>query len=972
MFMTFEIRLALRFVVLCSLSIGAGAAAADVHTGALSGTVTDQSGAVLRGAEVSITGPDLKAISTKTSDAGTYIVNDLAPGKYNLTFRYVGFSALTESIDVDSGKTSIADAKLQLAERAQTVAVTAGRISGEAEAINVERSADNILQVLPSEVIRSLPNANMADALGRIPSVTLERDEGEGKYVQVRGTEPRLTNTTVNGVNLPSPEPGVRQIKFDAIPADIVQEVQVSKTLLANMDGDGIGGSVNLVTKMAEDLPSISLSSMGGYTSIINGRSLTEQTFTLGKRFGREKKFGFLIGGSWDWNGRGIDDLEPVPDIAMFANGTTLPWKDGTDIREYEYFRSRWGLAGTADYRIADGSSIYLRWLYSDFKNYGNRWAYTLVDNTPGIKVLNPANVGCSTNAAGFTTTSCTAAPSFNTQLRNPDIGVGSLVLGGSHLFATTWYNWEVSASRSFYGNSPYSTASFSNRLASSNCRYSPSATKNIYLPQFTSACYSEGYDPANLTLSDINRDLGHSAQLNLGVAGSGAKRYQIGSRSAVIEYGGKFRNVNKFADTYVVDYSPTGTIPLNQFPNRLKNSNYYLGGNYPLGYNAGLTDVLNFANANPAQFTTSSTQAADPSDFTILERVSAGYVMNTIDLSSRLRFIVGLRAEVTTDSVRNLSFGSYPCASGSCTTVAPNAFSGSYYNLLPSASLRFTLGSNNYLRLVYARGLSRPDPQDLAQPLNWTDTGNGANRYSVSFGNPNLKAETGDDFDLLFEHYMPSFGIVSAGFFYKSLQNPIISTTKQLIGYQPPGGPLGNYLATEPINAGSGWISGFEFNYLQHYSRLPGLLGGLGMSANYGYTASQANGIPGRSDHPNLLRTSPNAFNISPTYDRGRLSVRVGLSYNQASIYGYQYTNDTPGGVNGPLSDIYFYSHFQVDAQGSIALSHGLQLVIYGLNLNNAVFGFYQGSPQYMIQREYYQPTVAAGLRWAPRPKKG
>jgi hypothetical protein len=220
-----------------------------------------------------------------------------------------------------------------------------------------------------------------------------------------------------------------------------------------------------------------------------------------------------------------------------------------------------------------------------------------------------------------------------------------------------------------------------------------------------------------------------------------------------------------------------------------------------------------------------------------------------------------------------------------------------------------------------------------------------------------------------LFEHYLQPFGVISAGYFYKSLQNPIVSRTFELDSYQPPGGPLGNYLATQPINAGSGWISGFEAAYLQHFSSLPGLWGGLGLSANYGYTASRANGIPGRSDHPSLLRTSPNAFNISPTFDRGRLSIRVGMSYNQGSIYSYQYTDGTPGGVKGPLSDIYFYSHFQVDAQGSIRMSHGLSFVVYGLNLNNAVFGFYQGSTQYMIQREYYQPTVAAGVRWSPRP---
>src|SRR5438046_6139365 len=89
----------------------------------------------------------------------------------------------------------------------------------------------------------------MADAIGRLPSVTLERDEGEGKYVQIRGTEPRLSNLTIDGINVPSPEGGVRQVKLDTIPADLVESVEINKTLEANMDGDGIGGSVDLVTK---------------------------------------------------------------------------------------------------------------------------------------------------------------------------------------------------------------------------------------------------------------------------------------------------------------------------------------------------------------------------------------------------------------------------------------------------------------------------------------------------------------------------------------------------------------------------------------------------------------------------------------------------------------------------------------------------------------------------------------------------
>jgi len=926
--------------------------------GAITGRVTDRSGGVLQGAQISVEPAGLTAVSDVQ---GQFFINDLDPGSYTLAVTYVGFAKFTQTVNVARGQTASVEAKLGLQSENQEVLVTAERPSAEAEAINIQRTADNIVQVLPAEVIRSLPNANMADALGRLPSVTLERDEGEGKYVQVRGTEPRLTNTTINGINVPSPEPGVRQIKFDAIPADIVESVEINKTLQANMEGDGIGGSVNMVTKTATERPTISLSSMVGYTPIVNGRTLTEEAGTIGRRLGADKKFGVLIGGSYDWNGRGIDDIEPVPDIATLANGSTVSWKDGMDIREYSYFRTRWGLAGTADYTLGQGSNIYLRGLYSNFHNYGDRWAYTLTDNTPGIQPLAPGNVGCATDSTGTTVPPCTAAPTFNAQLRNPDIGVGSLMLGGRHVQATTWFSWDLSASRSFYGNAPYSTAVFSSTLSTSACQYDPAATKNQYLPQWSAACFTEGYNPSNLALNNINRSLGHSAQLNLQAAGAGAKRYHLGSRLATIEIGGNFRNVHKFADTYRLTLTPNPniTIPLSTFPNRLINNNYYNGGEYKLGYNANYEDAIAFANANPSEFTSNSTFGQDPSFYNLVEKVSAGYVMNTIDLSSRFRLIAGVRFEGTSDRVDNFSVGP--------SSLTPNSFSGSYVTVLPSASVRYAIGPNSYLRLVYARGLSRPQEQDIAQALDWTLAANGGNRGAITFGNANLKAETGDDIDVLFDHYLNPFGIISLGYFYKYLHDPIIAHTFFLDNYQPPGGPLGNWLATQPVNAGSAWISGLEAAYLQHFSSLPGVWGGLGLSANYGYTASGTSGIPGRSDHPRLLRMSPNAFNVSPTYDRGRVSLRVGLSYNQANIYSYQFADGTPGGVTGPLSDIYFYTHFQVDAQGSIRLAHGLSLVMYGLNLNNQVFGFYQGSPLYMIQREYYQPTFAAGVRWSP-----
>ena len=205
------------------------------------------------------------------------------------------------------------DAVLHVAAKGEEITVIGERPHGEAEAINRERTSDNILNVLPADVITSLPNANIADAVGRLPSVTLERDEGEGKYVQIRGTEPRLNNLTIDGINVPSPEAGVRQVKLDTIPADIVESVEINKTLSANQDGDAIGGSVNLRTKTAGELPTLSFETIGGFTPIVNTRYVGQVSTTVGQRFGHDKRFGALLSGSYDYNGRGIDDIEPSP-----------------------------------------------------------------------------------------------------------------------------------------------------------------------------------------------------------------------------------------------------------------------------------------------------------------------------------------------------------------------------------------------------------------------------------------------------------------------------------------------------------------------------------------------------------------------------------------------------------------------------------------------------------------------------------
>ncbi|HEY6268320.1 MAG TPA: carboxypeptidase regulatory-like domain-containing protein [Candidatus Acidoferrum sp.] len=330
------------------------------RNGTISGHVADVNQDVLVGARVEL---QPNGFAATTDAQGAFTISNLAPGKYTLSVSYLGFKPFSKEVTVASGSVTNIDAALEIETVNQQVVVRGERERGEVEAINREMNADNIVQVLPAEVLTSLPNTNIADAVGRLPSVSLERDEGEGKYVQVRGTEPRLTNLTLDGVHVPSPE-SVRQVKLDAIPADLVDSVEINKTLSPSQEGDAIGGSVNLVTKRAGERPFMSVQAMGGYTPVGLGGRLNEFDSTIGKRFGREKRLGLLFGGSYDYNQRGTDDIEPAPgtnDFGTPGNPNIQPVFFGMDVREYKFYRHRYGFVGSADYKLGQGSLAYLR-----------------------------------------------------------------------------------------------------------------------------------------------------------------------------------------------------------------------------------------------------------------------------------------------------------------------------------------------------------------------------------------------------------------------------------------------------------------------------------------------------------------------------------------------------------------------------------------------------------------------------------
>jgi TonB-dependent receptor len=610
-------RVSLRSVVLslllCDVLWVAGTSAQE-RRGTITGRVMDASQGVLQGARVELQPGGITAVS---DEHGEFTITNVSAGKYTLTVSYVGFDPFSTELNVTGETSQRVEATLQVGKLSEMVTVSGERQRGEVEAINIERTADNIIQVLPNEVITSLPNTNIADAVGRLPSVSLERDEGEGKYIQIRGTEPRLSNVTIDGIHVPSPE-GVRNVKLDVIPADLVDMVEINKTLSANQDADAIGGSVNLVTKSASDKPYVSLLGMGGYTPISDGRHQYQFAGTAGQRFGTSKKFGLLFGGSYDYNARGIDDIEPA-----YAPPPLVP--NTMDLRLYNYDRTRYGFGGEADYKIGDMSSVYLRGLYSKFKDYGEQWAYT-----PGINVFvsGPTDTN---NTCGITTTGdaqgC-GGSGLQDVNRRPGQTIFNVQSGARHAMRTTLIAYEVALSQAHYTGG-FPRMGFDGPGASDNSVAFGVDTKNPFTPKFQVLNGVNLYDPALYSLgfgftennSIFERDVVGDISLN--------KQYSVGSHYSSFEVGVKGWDAQKTQRYDREFYNAAGGQPMTQFLSDFKVNRYYLGV-YTYGPVPRFSEVLAAVQSGG---TSPDLQNNLQNAFNIGERIWAGYAMNTISL---------------------------------------------------------------------------------------------------------------------------------------------------------------------------------------------------------------------------------------------------------------------------------------------------------------------------------------------------
>jgi TonB-dependent receptor len=902
----------------------------DPSQGDLAGRITDSAGTPVPGAVIHIAGT---SYGQAVGADGLYRLFRIPAGTQTVVVRCIGFARDSFVVTIVADSVTTALVRLRpVAVALGAVTVQAHRPQTSAAAATVEQQdAPNLVNVAAGDVIRSLPNANAADAAGRVTGVTTERVEGEGEFVEIRGTEPGLSNVTIDGMPVPGTEHGARTVKLDDVPEDLLADVAVTKTLTPDMSADAIGGSVDLVTKTPEGPPHGYLSGQFGHMSLLN-RVQGEGGFTYGGRVGPKEQFGFLIGASVDQNDRVINDMEPTwaPGV-----GTVAAVPNEFSLQDSPMTRTRWGVGGDIDYRFSDQSFMYVRGLYSHFDDHGVSYQYDVGYGT-GADSASAGTGGYETNAT-LNRVSQTLTPTEH---------LYGVTAGGDQALGPGALRYAVSASGTQQVISHFRTSIFAfNRPVTYRFTFAnPNSPTFGIVPSATAQLANDasqynlaGYDDDDE--KSVNRDLAAHLDYRLGGWQMGASDRQEVRTYTNTSYSATYAGAPLSLSHFVSDFSDPGF--------------YSAIRPFALGPVPNDAAVRAYESANSSQFQIQGDPVGNATgSFSGTENVSAAYLMRTWRVD-RLAVLAGVRVEHTE--------GTYTGhVQVTDSTVAPQTGTQSYTDVFPNAQLRYAVDAATNLRLAVTRAIGRPSFADLAPSVNGLV---GDPATIVMIGNPGLKPERAWNVDLEAEHFLPRAGVISAGVFYKRISDFIY--THAIPGYDtPPYNDGETYRAGQPQNGSDAWLVGLETEWTQHLTFLPGALAGLGFSANYTRLHSVAL-VPGDSAgqwrKTSLPRQSPDLAELAVLYDYGPFSARVEWSYQGASITTYG-----DGTSNAATGDQYFYAHSQTDAALQVMLRRGLQLSLEGENLNNAVFGFFVGTPQmhYSFQREYYGPAFLIGLK--------
>jgi TonB-dependent receptor len=930
----------------------------QAQNGAIRGVVLDENNLAMPGATIRLNDGETGTIS---NSQGRYEIYNLPAGQYTLSVSFVGYEDQTLDLPVEANQTTEANFTMESAAiLGNEIIIMGDQLKGQAKALNDQRNRPNIANVVASDQIGRFPDANIGDALKRVPGITMQYDQGEARDIIVRGMAPQLNSVTVNGERIPSAEGDNRRIQLDLIPADMIQLIEVNKALTPDMDADAIGGSVNLVTRTSPNGPRISGTLASGYNAL-SGKPIWTGAVILGNRF-FNNKLGAVFSASYNNHDFGSDNIE-AEWVDVDGVGAVL---DEYQMRQYYVQRVRRSFSLGLDYRINSNHTLYLNGIYNWRDDWENRYRYVVGDL--GDAFENGDFTGSGGQYEVLSTVERQTKAGLNSDRiksrRLEDQRMYNASLGGEHLIANRLkINWSGSYSKASEERPheryieyayDYAEAEDGDPADGIPVRLDITDTRKPFAESIQENQYR------SLELNDLSEQFQWTYEDNY--SGKIDLQYSIG-QIGILKGGFVYRSKTKERDNTYSEYEPTGgsndgdrhpdmggswNSEDEEFEDLLMGNqevgvediskdNFLVGDRYQAGYFASRDYLGGLALTNTSlyngeikldEFITDNYKAE--------EKITAGYLMADLQITPNLSTIVGVRLEATDIDYVGNSFDEEEEE-----LFGEVEGQNNYTNVLPNVHLKYDFTANTILRFAWTSTLARPNYFDLVpyQAFNSDDA-------ELVEGNPDLKPLRSMNFDLMFENYFKNFGLVSAGGFYKNIDDFIYERTFN--NYDHPD--FGEVDYTTFQNGESAKVYGAEVAFQKQWR-------GFGLYLNYTYTQSETKGIEDREgEELPLPGTAKNMFNGSISYERPKLVLRLSLNY--ASDY-----LDELGGE--AFDDRYYDSQTFLDFNGSYAFHKNWRIFVELNNITNQPLRYYQGIQDRTMQLEYYNMRMNIGIKF-------
>lgn len=921
-----------------TLTLGVPRPGGAATQGSVQGRVSDSQGnAFFGGAEVILVELGRREV---TGADGRFSFSGVPAGDYTLRTTYVG--APVENTPVTVSGPTMVDVRIGADSVTIENLIIVGQRANLASAINDKRNAPNVVSVISSDFIGQFPDQNVTEAAQRIPGVSINRDQGEGRFISIRGANPNLNAVTIGGVGVPSAEADQRQVALDVIPSELVGKLTITKSLTPENDGDSIGGVINIdpATAFSRKGFGASVSVEGVYNELrdkvsprISGQMSDIYDLGSAGEFGVAASLSYFkrhLGSDGVENGDGeVDEIDDV----LFPVAI--------EPRDYVLSRTRLGATLNLDWRPNPNTDLYLRTLYSRFSDDEVQGG-TLFEADPddGDNVV---------SASGSQLLLSNQEVQSYVSDRKETQTIISVAAGGESRFGDTTVSYQAAYSEAGEKNPDYVEFIFVGDFSDSNVAVG-SDLSDPRRPRIISNNASALNDASAYELDEAIFESGKTKDKEW--SGRVDLRHEMlfGANPGFVKFGAKARLRDRMADLNVNTYGGADQdLTVADFLNA--------DIDYPLGFIAPQADpraVASRIRASQAAFNDDRDEEgsfidSNVEDYDIKENVFAGYGMASVDIGS-LTLTGGVRVEHT----RFESKGNQITLDEEAGTLelSPIRFEDEYTDVLPSANLRYALTDEVILRGAYFRSIVRPvlEQNRPAGLIEINDEG----EIEAEFGNVNLERYKADSLDFAVEWYPGGVGLLSAGIFYKRIQNPVFGVDLAgTAGYE-------GFDAYETfINGEDAKILGVELAWQQGLTMLPAPFDGLLVSANYTYVDTKSK-LPlpdGGTRKIDLPFQARHTANLSIGYEKHGFSARAAVSYRDRIL-------DEVGDPEDEAFDVYIDDHVQLDITAGYQVTPRLQVFVEGSNLNDRPLYSYSGRRNVNVQFEEYGPTWTAGFR--------